>query len=199
MFKKVTQYSKKNRFVYSLCCIEYRCLQTFNGLDMWGKCVTWIAIELSWRHMTHTFLTHICMFGLARVQVRLVVQSFNTNNRTLFMFGYSVTFEILRLWKLFCYFELVSWCIHKSHKVVATVRIHTNEICKFTYHIFYVLAGCNNRYWAQCILIIGWALNTVVICGENLLPCHISLNYSTLFSYDYPCYWASIWKQGNTT
>ena len=24
---------QKNKYVYSLFCIEYRCLQTFNGLD----------------------------------------------------------------------------------------------------------------------------------------------------------------------
>ena len=94
---------QKSRYVYSLCSIEDRCLQTVNGLAMWGECVTWIASELRWRHLTHAFLRHICMFGLAWVHVRLALHIFNTNNRILFMFGYSFTF-ILHLWKLICYF-----------------------------------------------------------------------------------------------
>ena len=101
-------------FVYSLCSVKYRCMQTFNVLDKWGKCVTWIAAELSWNHLTYAFLTHICMYGLAWVHVRLALHIFNTNNRTLFMFRYSYAFKILHVWKLFCYFELRSWCIHKS-------------------------------------------------------------------------------------
>ena len=101
--------SQKSRFVYSLFCIEYKCLQAFNGLDMWDKCVTWIANELSWRYLTHTFLTHQCMFGLAQVQVRLALHIFNTNNSALLMFECSFTLVILHLWKLLCYFELVLW------------------------------------------------------------------------------------------
>ena len=150
---------QKNMFVYLLCCIEYKCLQTLNGLDMWVKCVTWFANELNWRHLTHAFLTHNCMFGLVRVQVRLALYIFNTNNSTLLMFGYSFTLEILYLWKLFCYFELVSWCIHNFHKIVETLRKHTNEVCKSTYHIFDSLLGCNNSYRAQCSPILGYVLN----------------------------------------
>jgi hypothetical protein len=38
---------QKSMFLYSLCCIEYGCLQTRNGLDKCGKRVTWIATEPS--------------------------------------------------------------------------------------------------------------------------------------------------------
>ena len=88
---------QKSVFVYSLVCNEYWCLQTLNGLHRWGKCVTWIANEFSWRHMTQAFLTHNCMFGLARGQVRLALHIFYTNNSTLLMFEYSFT-----LWSYTC-------------------------------------------------------------------------------------------------
>jgi hypothetical protein len=88
---------QKNMFVYSLFCNECRCLQTFNGLDKCGKCVTWIANEPSLRNLTHAFVTHKCMFGFARVQVRLALHIFNTENNVLLMFGCSFTLEILHL------------------------------------------------------------------------------------------------------
>ena len=161
----------KNMFVYSLFCIEYKCLQTFNELDRWGKCVTWIATQLTWRHPIHAFLTHKCMFGLAQVQVRLTLHIFNTNNSALLVFGCSFTLEILHLWMLLCYFELVSWCIHKFQKVVETLRIHTNDVCKSRYHIFSLLLGCKNNHWAQ---LLDYILNLVAICDGYLLPWHIS-------------------------
>jgi hypothetical protein len=71
---------QKSMFVYSLSYIEYKGLQKSNGVDRWGKCVTWIATELSYRHVTHASLTHKCIFGLERVQVRLDLHIFNTNN-----------------------------------------------------------------------------------------------------------------------
>ena len=116
---------QKSRFVYSLFCSEYWYLQTFNGLYRWGKCVTWIATELNWRHLTHAFLTHNCMFGLARVQVRLALHIFNTNNSTLLMFGDSFTLclifvkVIILLWTsmLVCTQTMESrWDSENTHK-----------------------------------------------------------------------------------
>ena len=139
--------------------------------------MTWIATELSWRHLTQTFLTHICMFGLARVQVRLALHIFNPSNRTLFLFEYYFTFEILHLWKLLCYFELISWCIHKFHKIIETLRINTNEVCISTYYIFDLLLGCNNNHWAQCNHVLDYILDSIAICDEYLLPWHKSLHF----------------------
>ena len=130
--------------------------------------------------MTHAFLTHKCMFGLAWVQVRLPLHIFNINTSALLMFGCSFTLEILHSWKLLCYFELVFWCIHKFQNVVETLRIPTNEVCKSTYHIFVVFLGCNINHWAQCSHILDYILNSTAIYDRCLLLWHISRHFSTM-------------------
>ena len=138
--------------------------------------------------MTHAFLTYKCMFGLAWVQVRLALHIFNTINNASLMFGCSFTLDILHLWKLLCCFDLVLWCIHKFHKVVETLRIPTNEVCKSTYDIFALLLSCNNNHWAHCSHILYYILNSVAICDGYLLSWHISWHFSSLCRYDNPCY-----------
>ena len=110
--KKVTQYGKRAG-LYTHCFVSS--IDVYNhSMDLTS--VTWIATEPSWRHLTHAFLAHIGKFGLARVQVRLALHIFNTNNSASLILGCSFTLEILHLWNLLCYFELVSWCIHKFQK-----------------------------------------------------------------------------------
>ena len=152
-----------------------------HSMDLTCVVNVWHGLQLSqaedtW-HMTHVFLTHKCMFGLARLQVRLALHIFNTNNNALLMVGCSFTLKILHLWKLLCYFELVSWCIHKFHKITETLRIHTNEVCKSTYHIFDLLLGCNNSHWAQSNHVLDYILNLVAICDEYMLPWHICITF----------------------
>ena len=165
---------QKNKIEYSLFVLSVCVCKHSMDLIGKGKCATWIATELSWRNLTHAFWTHKCMFGLARVQVRLALHIFNTNNNALLMFECSFTLEIVHLWKLICYFELAFCCVHKSQKVVETLRIPTNEVCKSTYHIFALLLGCNNNHWALCNHILDYILNWVAICDGYLLPWHIS-------------------------
>ena len=50
---------QKNMFVYSLISNGYWCLQTLNGRNRWGKCVTWIASELDWRYLTRLSKTRL--------------------------------------------------------------------------------------------------------------------------------------------